>query len=131
MWSVAVAQQASDHSGTVTLTTTSVAAGIGWSWGSGKLTLDDGSEHPFKISGLDVVAAGIKQATGAGYVYNLKRLEDFEGSYTKVSAGATVGGGVAAMSMRNAKGVVINITSFGEGINIQLALSGMDVTLVK
>src|SRR6266478_6123437 len=59
------------------LTATSVAAGIGWSWGSGTLTLLDGSEHRFKVSGLDVVAVGIKQATGVGYVYNLKKLEDF------------------------------------------------------
>ena len=35
MWWMAVAQEASDLSGTVTLTATSVAAGIGWSWGQG------------------------------------------------------------------------------------------------
>jgi hypothetical protein len=61
MWSVVVAQEASDLSGTVTVTATSVAAGIGWSWGSGTLTLLDGSEHQFKVSGLDVVAVGINR----------------------------------------------------------------------
>ena len=87
MWSVAVAQEASDLSGTVTVTATSVAAGIGWSWGSGTLTLLDGSEHRFKVGGLDVVAVGIKQATGVGNVYNLKKFEDFEGKYVKAAAG--------------------------------------------
>ena len=129
--SMAVAQEASDLSGTVTVTATSVAVGIGWSWGSGTLTLLDGSEHRFKIDGLDIVAVGIKQATGVGHVYNLKKLEDFEGKYIKATAGATVGGGAGATSMRNDKGVVINLTGVGQGVDFRLAVSGMDVTLVK
>ena len=129
--SMAVAQEASDLSGTVTVTATSVAVGIGWSWGSGTLTLLDRSEHQFKIDGLDVVAVGIKQATGVGNVYNLKKLEDFEGKYVKVAAGATVGGGVGAMSMRNDQGVVINLTSTSQGVDFRLAVSGMDVKLVQ
>lgn len=119
------------RAGTVTVTATSVAAGIGWSWGSGKLTLLDGSEHQFKVGGLDVVAVGIKQATGVGEVYNLKKLEDFEGKYVKAAVGAVVGGGASATSMRNDKGVVISLTSIGQGVDFRLAVSGMDVTLVK
>jgi hypothetical protein len=131
MWSVAVAQEASDLSATITVTATSVAAGIGWSWGSGTLTLLDGSQHQFKVSGLDVVAVGIKQATGVGNVYNMKKLEDFEGKYVKAAAGIAVGGGAGATSMRNDKGVVINITGVGQGVDLRLAVSGMDVTLAK
>src|SRR5215510_3957993 len=116
---------------TITLTATSVAVGVGFSWGSGTLTLLDGSEHRFKVDGLDIVAVGIKQATGVGNVYNLKNLADFEGNYVKVTAGATVGGGMGATSMRNDKGVVINLTSVGQGIDFRLAASGMGVTLVK
>ena len=131
MGSVAVAQEAAEPSGTITVTATSVAAGIGWTWGTGELTLLDGSEHKFKVSGLDVVAVGIKQATGVGQVQNLKKLEDFEGQYVKATAGAVVGGGMGATSMRNDKGVVINLTGVGQGVDIRLAVSGMDVTLVK
>jgi hypothetical protein len=131
LWSVAVGQQPADSSGTITVTATSVAAGIGWSWGSGTLTLHDGSQHQFKVSGLDVVAVGIKQATGVGNVYNLKNLADFEGVYAKAAAGMTVGGGAGAASMRNDKGVVINLTGVGQGIDFRLATSGMEVTLVK
>jgi hypothetical protein len=131
MGSVAVGQEAADHSGTITMTATSAAIGIGWSWGSGTLTLLNGSEHKFKVSGLDVVAVGFKQATGVGNVYHLKKLEDFEGHYVKAAAGAVVGGGAAAMSMRNDKGVVINLTSVGQGVDFRLAVSGMEVKLVK
>jgi hypothetical protein len=131
MGSVAVGQEPSELSGTITVTATSVAAGIGWSWGSGTLTLLDGSQHPFKVSGLDVVAVGIKQATGVGSVYNLKKLEDFEGQYVKAAAGAVVGGGAGATSLRNDKGVVINLTSVGQGVDFRLAVSGVEVNLVK
>jgi hypothetical protein len=131
MPSAAVAQEASDLSGTVTVTATSLAAGVGWSWGSGTLTLLDGSQHRFTIGGLDVVAVGIKQATGVGNVYNLKKLEDFNGQYVKATAGAVVGGGAGATSMRNDKGVVINLTSVGSGVDFRLAVSGMEVKLAK
>jgi hypothetical protein len=129
--SITAGEKAPDLSGTITVTATSVAAGIGWSWGSGTLTLVDGSQHQFKVSGLDVVAVGIKQATGVGNVYHLKQLADFEGKYVKAAAGIAVGGGAAATTMQNDKGVVINLTSVGQGVDFRLAVSGMDVTLVK
>jgi hypothetical protein len=131
VWSVTAGEQDPDLSGTVTVTATSVAAGIGWSWGSGTLTLLDGSQHQFKVSGLDVVAVGIKQATGVGNVYHLKQLADFEGKYVKATAGAAVGGGASATTMQNDKGVVINLTGVGQGVDFRLAVSGIDVTLVK
>jgi hypothetical protein len=111
------------------VTATSIAAGIGWSWGSGTLTLLDGSQHRFKVEGLDVVAVGIKQATAVGNVYNLKNLQDFEGKYVKAAAGITVGGGAGASTMQNDKGVIINLTGVGQGIEVKLAVSGMDVKL--
>jgi hypothetical protein len=131
VWSVTAGEQDPDLSGTVTITATSVAAGIGWSWGTGELTLLDGSQHPFKVSGLDVVAVGIKQATGVGNVYRLKQLADFEGKYVKVAAGIAVGGGVAATTMQNDKGVVISLTAVGQGVDFRLAVSGLQITLVK
>jgi hypothetical protein len=128
---VAAVEQAPDLSSTVTVTATSVAAGIGWSWGSGTLTLLDGSQHQFKVGGLDVVAVGIKQATGVGNAYHLKNVADFEAKYVKAAAGIAVGGGAAATTMQNDKGVVIDLTGVGQGVDFRLAVSGMDVTLVK
>jgi hypothetical protein len=51
--------------------------------------------------------------------------------YVRAAAGATVGGGMGATSMRNDKGVVINMTGVGQGVDIRLAVSGIEVTLVK
>jgi hypothetical protein len=127
----ATAQQQPNHSGTVTVTATSAALGVGWSWGKGTLTLLNGKQHSFKVSGLDVVAVGFKQATAVGNVYNLKNVKDFAGTYVAAGAAATVGGGMGAASMRNDKGVVIDLTGVGQGIDLRLAVSGMKVTLTK
>jgi hypothetical protein len=131
LMSHAIAQEPSNLSGTVTVTATSAAVGIGWSWGKGTLTLLNGKQHHFKVSGLDVAAVGFKQATAVGSVYNLKKVKDFEGTYVAAGAAATVGGGMGASSMRNDKGVVINLTGVGQGVDFRLAVSGMKVTLTK
>ena len=93
------------------------------------LTLHDGTEYHFKISGLDVVAVGFKQATMVGSVYNLNtsKIEDFSGKYIKAKAAITVGGGVGASSLRNDKGVVINLTGTSAGINVQLSVSSISL----
>jgi len=134
LWGImshAIAQEPSNLSGTVTVTATSAAIGVGWSWGKGTLTLTNGKQYHFKVSGLDVVAVGFKQATGVGNVYNLKKIKDFEGTYVAAGAAATVGGGMGASSMRNDKGVVINLTGVGQGVDLRLAVSGMTVKLTK
>jgi hypothetical protein len=127
----AIAQEPSNPSGTLTVTATSAALGVGWSWGKGTLTLLNGKQYHFKVSGLDVVAVGFKQATGVGSVYNLKNVKDFEGTYVAATAAGTVGGGMGAASMRNDKGVVINLTGVGQGVDFRLAVSGMTVKLTK
>jgi len=131
LMSNAIAQESSNASGTLTVTATSAALGIGWSWGKGTLTLHNGKEYHFKVSGLDVVAVGFKQATGVGTVYNLKNVKDFEGTYVAATASGTVGGGMGASSMRNDKGVVINLSGVGQGVDFRLAVSGMTVKLTK
>jgi len=131
LMSNAIAQESSNASGTLTVTATSAALGIGWSWGKGTLTLHNGKEYHFKVSGLDVVAVGFKQATGVGTVYNLKNVKDFEGTYVAATASGTVGGGMGASSMRNDKGVVINLSGVGQGVDLRLAVSGMTVKLTK
>jgi hypothetical protein len=124
-------EAATKSSGTVTMTATTIAVGVGWSWGRGKLTLLDGSEYAFRVNGLDVAAAGVSQVTAVGTVYNLSQPQDLEGKYVAVSAGAVVGGGAEATSMRNDKGVVINLTGTAQGMSVNLSLSGVSISEVK
>ncbi|MGO9311104.1 MAG: hypothetical protein ACLQBD_25045 [Syntrophobacteraceae bacterium] len=114
--------------GLIKLEAGSVGAGIGISWGSGTLT-QAGKEYPLKVEGLTVGNVGIKKATALGKVYNLKNLTDINGTYTAIGVGATVGGGGAALTMKNANGVIIDAVTTSEGVSFSLGTSGVTIKL--
>lgn len=122
--------QAKSTDGTLTLSEGSVAAGIGFSWGKGTLTYQ-GKTYPVKVDGLTVGEVGITRATATGKVTNLKKVEDFSGTYTAGSAGATVGGGAGATIMKNQNGVVVELTSTTQGASLKLGAQGLKLTLDK
>jgi hypothetical protein len=115
-------------SGKVWVESTSVALGIGVSWGDGKITFQ-GKDHVFTVKGLSVVDLGVSKVTANGEVFNLKKLTDFNGNYVAGTAGATLGGGAGAVIMKNQNGVVMKLTSTGQGVQLTLAGSGVDVQL--
>lgn len=115
---------------TVKLSQGQVAVGIGYSWGKGVLNFQ-GKEYPFKIRGLSVVDVGISRADAKGDVFKLKKLKDFNGTYTTLSAEATVAGGKGAITMKNQNGVIIKLVATTQGINFKLALEGVKLTLAK
>jgi hypothetical protein len=117
-------------SGKVWVESKSVALGIGVSWGDGKLTFQ-GKDHVFSVKGLSVIDLGVSKVTANGEVFNLKKLTDFNGNYVAGTAGATVGGGAGAVIMKNQNGVVMKLTSTGQGVQLTLAGSGVDVELKK
>ena len=113
---------------TVKLSQGQVAIGIGFSWGGGTLAYQ-GKEYPFKITGLSIVDVGITRADASGDVYNLTKLEDFNGTYTSVAAEGTLGGGGGVVAMKNQNGVTIKLVATTQGANIKLALDGVKYTL--
>ena len=106
----------------------SVAAGIGFSWGSGTLTYK-GKQHAVSVAGLSVGDVGITSITASGKVYNLKKLEDFNGNYTAVEAGAAAAGGGAVTSMKNQNGVKIDLVSTTQGVKVTLGAGGVKMQL--
>ena len=122
----AIAQEKPDA--TLVFSGGSVAAGIGYSWGSGTLTYN-GKEYPFSVEGLSVGSVGASSVTASGDVYNLKTLEDFNGNYTAATAQATVGGGAGATAMQNQKSVVLKILSTTQGLDFKFAADGVKFTL--
>ncbi len=115
---------------TLTLSKGQVAVGIGWSWGEGVLAFN-GKHYPFKVGGLSVGDVGITKAEAEGKVYNLNKLEDFNGTYASAAAEATVGVGAGASAMKNEKGVVIHLFPKTKGVNLKLAGEGVKFTLEK
>lgn len=113
---------------TVRLSTGSVAAGIGYSWGSGTLRYK-GKNHPFTIDGVSVGDIGITKAEATGKVYNLHALEDFAGNYAAAAAGATLGGGGSAATMQNQSGVKMTVYSTTRGLKLKLAAEGVKIQL--
>lgn len=124
----AAAAQEGKPSGSVTVESKSVAVGIGVSWGDGVLTYQ-GKQYKFSVSGLSVVDVGVSKVTAKGEVFNLKKLEDFSGNYVAAEAGAAVGGGAGAMTMKNQNGVVMHLTETGKGLQFTLAAKGVEVKL--
>ena len=114
--------------GTVSLKGGSVAAGIGYTWGSGELNYGQGS-HEFAIRGVSVVDVGATSYTAAGEVYNLKKLSDFAGNYTAAGAGLTIAGGGTAVYLKNEHGVVIKLVSTDVGLKFKLSAEGVHVSL--
>jgi len=117
-------------SGTVTIDETQFAVLVGGSVGGGKLTLND-KTYDFKISGLTAGAnVGISKMSAAGEVYNLKDVSKFPGTYTKLDASATVGGGVAGLHLKNEHGVVMKLTARTQGAQLNIgSASGVKVTM--
>jgi len=125
-----VAGAAEKPDATVKLTGKSVAAGVGFSWGSGVL-IYQGKDYPFSVSGLSAGNIGAGSADLTGDVFNLKTVDDFNGTFTSVGAGATVAGGGGAMSMRNQNGVVMNVVGTTKGLTFKLGVDGMKIELKK
>ena len=100
--------------GVIELSGGSVAAGIGFSWGSGTLIFQ-GQRYPLKVSGFTLSSVGITDYTAAGNVTGLRTAQDINGVYTSVAAGATLGGGGNIAAMKNQNGVVIQMTTTTAG----------------
>ena len=114
--------------GKVQIESTSIALGIGVTWGDGVLTYE-GQEYHFSVDGLSVVDLGVSSVTATGEVYNLYNLSDFSGNYVAGQAGAAIGGGAAASRMKNQNGVVISLTPTQTGAKLTLAAEGVQINL--
>ena len=126
--STAVAAEKATPSGKVAIETTSIAAGIGVSWGDGKLTFK-GKTFPFSIDGLSLVDWGIAKAQATGDVYNLTDPAKLGGTYVAAEAGLTLAGGMGGMVLRNQDGVVLHLRSVSQGARLQLGTSGLIIKM--
>ena len=126
--STAVAAEKATPSGKVAIESTSIAAGIGVSWGDGKLTFK-GKTFPFSIDGLSLVDWGISKAQATGDVYNLTDAAKLAGTYVAAEAGLTLAGGMGGMVLRNQDGVIIHLRSVSQGARLQLGTSGLKITM--
>ncbi|HEX7232342.1 MAG TPA: hypothetical protein VF452_18265 [Candidatus Binatia bacterium] len=117
--------------GTITVTTRMVAPGIGLSWGDGVLTYQ-GREIPFTFQANGLfrnVDENITAAELSGQVFNLKNAADFAGNYQKVEEKEAENGASSSATMKNEKGVVVNLVSTVAGRKFNLSREGLKVEL--
>jgi hypothetical protein len=122
----AAAAQEDTPSGRVSIETTSIAAGVGLSWGNGKLKFE-GREYRFTVDGVSLLDFGLSKSTAVGEVYNLTNLKKFEGHYVAAEASVALGGGIGGVALRNAHGVTMHLSSVAQGARLQLGSSGIAV----
>ena len=113
---------------TLDLSGGSVAVGVGVDWAKGTLHFQ-GKDVPVKVKGLSVVRVGASKISASGEVYNLKELSEFAGNYSAVAAGAAVAGGGGVSAMRNDHGVVMHLHSTTTGVDLDLGVKGLVVSL--
>jgi hypothetical protein len=114
--------------GSISMEIEAVAAGVGVSWGSGKLTFQ-GKEYPFKVRGLSVGDVGIAKVSARGDVYNLKNASDLAGDYAAATGGIALAKGVKGTMARNQKGVVVDIQALQEGVRVNLGVGGFTIEM--
>ena len=114
-------------SATITIASQLIAVGIGINWGAGTLTYK-GKDYPFTVKGLSVMEVGVSKATAKGEVYHLTTVADFAGKYAALEGGFSLGKGASDITMKNTKGVVINLSAATEGIQLTLGGKGLSIT---
>jgi hypothetical protein len=114
--------------GTVSIDMTSVAAGVGFSSGSGVLRFH-GKQYLFKIDGLSIGNVGIASISAVGNVYNMTNIQQFAGNYAAAGAGIALAGGVGGLKMQNQNGVIINLYAVQQGVQLNIGPQGFNITM--
>jgi hypothetical protein len=125
--SSALAQQAPADA-TLTFSGSSISAGLGYTWGDGKLTLK-GRIYAFSVSGLGVIDARSADIQGTGEVFHLARLADFSGRYFPAHPDEPFPEGGTLAEIKNQNGVVIRFREATTAAALVPSPSGVSLIL--
>lgn len=114
--------------GTIKFKSTSIAAGIGVTWGGGTFTFE-GKQYPIRIEGLGVGSVGISAVSAVGDVFNLTKPSDVVGTYVGITGGIAIAGGVKGILARNQHGVVLDIHATQQGVNLSIGTDGFTISM--
>ena len=98
---------------------------VGFRWGTGTLTLNNGTKLKFSFKGLKALETGAAEVKAVGTVYNLKKPADFEGTFTGFSGGMTLGKELFGfINLENARGVIVSVKSTNKGVRLSSPAPG-------
>jgi hypothetical protein len=102
---------------------------IGASGGSGTLVFH-GQRFPISIGGLSYgFVFGASETFFHGTVSNIRSPFDVSGIYGAAGAGAAIGAGAQAIVLTNEKGAVLTLTGQQVGLQINVDLSGLSISV--
>jgi hypothetical protein len=114
--------------GSIKFETTSIAAGLGVSWGNGTFSFQ-GKQYPISVKGLGLASVGIAKVNAVGDVFNMKTAADVAGTYVGITGGIAIAGGPKGILARNQNGVVLDIRATQEGVSFNLGTDGFTVSM--
>ena len=128
---VAAMPQASQAAtGSVQLKIVKASFVVGVSGGEGALRFG-GRTYPLRVAGVSIgFSAGASEARLVGTVSNIRRASDIAGTYSATTAGgAVITGSKQILTLTNEKGAVLQVRGAQVGLEINLDLSGMAISL--
>jgi hypothetical protein len=106
-----------------TLTIEQYQVALFWSGnlGGGELRFNN-KVYPFTVGGLGIGGIGASKMEATGEVFNLKRLEDFPGTYGQARTGYAAGSSTTGTSLwlESPTGVVLELKAKREGLALAL-----------
>ena len=114
------AEEPQKPSGTVYIEQVQIAFIGSGNLGGGTLTFE-GRKYPFTVGGLGIGGFGISKMKATGEVYDLKKAEDFAGTYVQGRYGAVAGDySSGELWLQNTDGVSLHLKAEREGLALSL-----------
>ena len=102
---------------------------VGVGGGQGVLILH-GKHYPFTVSGMSVgFTIGASTTKFVGRALNLRGPGSIEGTYSAVGAGGALAGGAGGVQLRNANGVILQLSGPRVGVELSAAVAGVSIRL--
>ena len=118
--------RAQTGSGTVRIQIVKAGFIVGVGGGKGTLTFN-GKSYPLSIGGVSVGTIGGATVNLAGTARNLRTAADIAGTYGAASASVAIVGGAKVATLKNEKGVVLEVHGVQLGLEASLSLAGMTI----
>ena len=117
------------ETGSISLIFTKGGFILGAGGGRGVLTFR-GHHYRFRVSGMSLGATiGASTTRLRGRALHMHAPGDLAGSYSTIGAGGALVGGVGAVRLRNAKGVVLELAGGKVGVELSASVGGVKITM--
>jgi hypothetical protein len=101
---------------------------VGIGGGSGVLRFK-GRNYPLSIGGMRIGTIGASATEVRGVAYNMRQPSDIVGTYSAVGAGVAVIAGAGSARLQNEKGVVLEVRAAKVGLEANLNLGGVSISM--